>query len=92
MHATIGKYTMSIDGYKLICTHPTGISFDFTIDEALGLMRFIAVYQDAMTAAQQHPHSGGKSAQIHAEHVVPAQNDHNVDTSINFLQQEEENE
>ncbi len=52
MRAIIGKYKVSIDEMTLICTHPSGISFDLTLDEALGLMKFIKVYQDAIAAAQ----------------------------------------
>ncbi|HYU72884.1 MAG TPA: hypothetical protein VEL31_09405, partial [Ktedonobacteraceae bacterium] len=52
MRAIIGKYRVSMDETMLVCTHPSGISFDLTPDEALGLMKFIKVYQDAMMAAQ----------------------------------------
>ncbi len=52
MRAIIGKYRVSMDETMLVCTHPSGISFDLTPDEALGLMKFIKIYQDSITAAQ----------------------------------------
>src|SRR5689334_15130576 len=48
MDAIIGKYRVSMEGTALILTHPAGISFDLTLDEAVELMEFISVYQDAI--------------------------------------------
>jgi hypothetical protein len=53
MDAIIGKYRARIEETGLILTHPTGISFDLTLDEEVGLMGLIKVYQDARAAAQQ---------------------------------------
>ena len=52
MDAIIGKYRARIEATGLVLTHPTGISFDLTLDEALGLMELIKGYQDARAAAQ----------------------------------------
>jgi hypothetical protein len=48
MYVIIGKYGVLMDEAGLVLTHPTGIKFHLTPDEAEGLMRFIKVYQDAM--------------------------------------------
>ena len=53
MYVIIGKYGVLMDESGLVLTHPTGISFDLTPDEADGLMRFIKVYQDAMAASER---------------------------------------
>ncbi len=53
MDAIIGKYRARIEETGLILTHPTGISFDLTLDEEVGLMELIKVYQDTRAAAQQ---------------------------------------
>lgn len=53
MYVIIGKYGVLMDESGLVLTHPTGISFDLTPDEADGLMRFIRVYQDAMAASER---------------------------------------
>jgi hypothetical protein len=37
----------------LVITHPAGISFDLTLDETLGLMDFINIYQQTLTAIQR---------------------------------------
>lgn len=51
MYVIIGKYGVLMDEAGLVLTHPTGISFELTPDEAEGLMRFIKVYQDAMATS-----------------------------------------
>lgn len=53
MYVIIGKYGVRMDESGLVLTHPTGVSFDLTPDEAEGLMRFIKVYQDAMATSQR---------------------------------------
>jgi hypothetical protein len=53
MEAIIGKYRVRMEETSLILTHATGISFDLTLDEAVGLMEFIKVYQAAIAAAQR---------------------------------------
>ncbi len=53
MDAIIGKYRACLEETGLILTHPPGISFDLTLDEAKGLIELIKVSQDARAAAQQ---------------------------------------
>ena len=38
---------------RLVLTHPAGISFDLTLDEAVGLMEFINVCRETMPAVQR---------------------------------------
>ncbi len=52
MDAIIGKYRARMEENGLILTHPTGISFDLTLDEAVGLMEYISTYQATIAAAQ----------------------------------------
>jgi hypothetical protein len=37
----------------MILTHPSGISFDLTVDEALSLHEFIGVYRKALQVAER---------------------------------------
>jgi hypothetical protein len=53
MYVIIGKYGVLMNETGLALTHPTGISFHLTPDEAEGIMRFIKVYQDAMATEQR---------------------------------------
>ena len=53
MEAVIGKYRARMEETSLILTHPTGLSFDLTLDEAVELMEFIKVYRAAIAAAQR---------------------------------------
>lgn len=48
MDATIGRYKVSTNDQHLMLTHETGIIFDLTPEEALGLMDFIRVYQQTL--------------------------------------------
>lgn len=53
MDAIIGKYKARMEARCLILTHPTGMSFDLTLEEAIGLLEFIKDYQAAIAAAQR---------------------------------------
>lgn len=48
MDAIIGRYKARMDEDGLILTHPSGISFDLTAEETLGLLDFINVYRTAL--------------------------------------------
>ncbi len=48
MDAIIGRYKAHMEESGLVLTHPTGMCFDLTIDEALDLLDFIKVYQRAL--------------------------------------------
>jgi len=48
MYVIIGKYGVHMEEIGLVLTHATGSSFALTQDEAIGLMRFIKVYNDAI--------------------------------------------
>lgn len=48
MDASIGKYQLRMEDAQLIITHKVGISFDFTIEEALGICSFITMYRQSL--------------------------------------------
>ena len=48
MDAIIGKYRMRMEETGLILKHASGISFDLTPEEALGLLDFLSVYREAL--------------------------------------------
>ncbi len=49
MDAIIGRYRARIEDSGLLqLTHPTGISFDLTAEETLGLLDFISVYRKSL--------------------------------------------
>ena len=56
MDAIIGRYRANMDEFGLILRHPSGINFDFTPEETLGLWDFINVYRETLIAMTQ----GGK--------------------------------
>ena len=43
MDALIRKYKLRVEEWGLILTHPVGMSFDLTLEEAEGLMEFISI-------------------------------------------------
>ncbi len=54
MDAIIGRYRLRMeDAGTLVLQHPTGLMFDLTADEALGLMDFIAVYRKALMSIER---------------------------------------
>lgn len=50
--AIIGRYQARMEETGLVLTHPSGICFDLTADEALGLQDFISVYRKALLASE----------------------------------------
>jgi hypothetical protein len=52
MDAIIGRYRARMEETGLILRHATGLSFELTVDETLGLLNFISVYRDALLALQ----------------------------------------
>jgi hypothetical protein len=52
MDAIIGRYRAHMEETGLILRHATGLSFELTVDETLGLLNFINVYRDALLALQ----------------------------------------
>jgi hypothetical protein len=52
MYAIIGKYKVRMEESGLILRHATGISFDLTAEETLGLLDFIKAYQQVLISTQ----------------------------------------
>ena len=52
MDAIIGRYRARMEETGLILRHATGISFELTVDETLGLLNFISVYRQTLLALQ----------------------------------------
>jgi hypothetical protein len=48
MDAIIGRYRVRMEESGLIIKHASGISFDLTIDETLGLLDFINAYRQTL--------------------------------------------
>ncbi len=49
MDAIIGRYQVHLEETGLLCLqHPTGIAFDLTAEEALGLLDFIQMYRQSL--------------------------------------------
>ncbi len=53
MDAIIGRYKVRMEDSGLILTHPSGISFDITADEALDLQGFLKVYRLALLTSER---------------------------------------
>jgi hypothetical protein len=48
MDAIVGKFKVRMDRGSVVLTHPTGISFDLTPEEALGFGDIIKVYRETL--------------------------------------------
>ncbi len=53
MDAIIGRYKVRMGDSGLILTHPSGISFEITADEALELQDFLKVYHRALITSER---------------------------------------
>lgn len=53
MDAIIGRYRAHMEETGLILKHATGLSFELTVNETLGLLNFISVYREALLALQE---------------------------------------
>ena len=54
MDAIIGRYRLRMEETgTFVLQHPTGLMFDLTAEEALGLIDFIHVYRKALMAIER---------------------------------------
>ncbi len=53
MDAIIGRYRVRMGDTGLVLTHPSGISFDLTADEALDLLDFLKVYRQTLITSER---------------------------------------
>ena len=51
--AIIGRYRVRMEKTGLVLTHPSGICFDLTAEEAIGLLEFVRVYRKSLLAAER---------------------------------------
>lgn len=53
MDAIIGRYRARMEETGLVLRHPSGINFDLTPEETLGLSDFINVYKQTLIALER---------------------------------------
>ena len=53
MDAIIGRYKVRMWDSGIILTHPSGISFEITADEALELQNFLKVYRQTLLTSER---------------------------------------
>jgi len=53
MDAIIGRYRLRMEESGLLLGHMSGINFDLTVDETLGLMDFLNAYRQTLSTIQQ---------------------------------------
>ena len=53
MDAIVGRYRARMLDSGFVLTHPSGISFDLTSDEALELLDFLKVYRQALMTTER---------------------------------------
>lgn len=53
MDAIIGRYRVRMEECGLVLRHSSGINFDLSIDETLGLLDFINAYRQTLLALQE---------------------------------------
>ena len=53
MDAIIGRYKVRMEDSGIILTHPSGISFEITAEEALDLQNFLKVYRQTLLTTER---------------------------------------
>jgi hypothetical protein len=53
LDAIIRRYKVRMEESGLVLTHPSGISFDITKDEALELLDFLMVYRRTLITSER---------------------------------------
>ncbi|MGZ3617136.1 MAG: hypothetical protein ACXWPS_06995 [Ktedonobacteraceae bacterium] len=53
MDAIIGRYKVRVEDSGIVLTHPSGISFEITADEALDLQDFLKVYRQTLLTTER---------------------------------------
>ena len=53
MDAIIGRYKVRIEDSGIVLTHPSGISFEITAEEALDLHDFLKVYRQTLHTTER---------------------------------------
>ena len=51
--AIIGRYRVHMEKTGLVLRHPSGICFDLTAEESIGLLEFISVYRKSLLATER---------------------------------------
>ena len=53
MDAIIGRFKVRVEDLGIVLTHPSGISFEITADEALDLQDFLKVYRQTLLTSER---------------------------------------
>jgi hypothetical protein len=53
MDAIIGRYKVRVEDSGIVLTHPSGISFEITAEEALDLQDFLKVYRQTLLTSER---------------------------------------
>ncbi|MBV9259309.1 MAG: hypothetical protein JO215_14940 [Ktedonobacteraceae bacterium] len=53
MDAIIGRYRLRMEENGLVLGHMSGIKFDLTVDETVGLLDFLNAYRQTLSALQE---------------------------------------
>ncbi|HZR39600.1 MAG TPA: hypothetical protein VFB12_05770 [Ktedonobacteraceae bacterium] len=69
MDAIIGRYRARMEESGLILRHSSGINFDLTVNETLGLLEFINAYRQTLLSLQE------RDTDPHLESIVIEKDD-----------------
>ena len=53
MDAIIGRFKVRVEDSGIVLTHPSGISFEITVEEALDLQDFLRVYRQTLLTTER---------------------------------------
>lgn len=67
MDAMIGRYRVRVEAQGVVLTHPAGICFDLSVEEALRLVEYLRSYRQTLLALQQQKMENHREDIIHQE-------------------------
>jgi hypothetical protein len=74
MDAIIGRYRVRMEENGLILGHMSGINFDLTVDETVGLLDFLNAYRQTLSTLQ---HDSERETDPYMERVVVQKKEEN---------------
>lgn len=76
MDAIIGRYRARMEEEGLLLKHPSGIHFELTLDETIGLLDLLSAYRQTLLALQQDTE---RDTEPRIERVVIEKSTHDIE-------------
>ena len=76
MDAIIGRYRARMEESGLVLRHASGINFDLSVDESIGLLAFLNAYRQTLLALQI---DNERDTHPYLERIIPEKQEEQTD-------------